>query len=264
MEYIQFDSEYIELPDIPLEEFNFLACDEFVGFDEKIYDKICRTPYEVLEKYLNKKYKDKIKAINKYTDTLVYKLSNNNELELIWNERYSDDYPCMITIYPEDMTIEIINLVTLIDEINKINHRYYPMVTIINNAIKNQSGHAVLLLFDKYTKTAHLIDSNNEYGENTQITEILTKILDLIDYMYIPSNITNFMKPINTYNNEINAQEFFKGYCMPYSIILTELFLITNNEEPNEIIKKLIDLKEIDRNELMNRYQLYLYIMFYQ
>ncbi len=255
--------EYIELPDIPLEEFNFLVCDEFVGFDEKIYDKICKIPYKVLEKYLYQKYKDKVKPINKYTDILVYKLSKNNEFELVCDEDYNDDFQCIITIYPEDITLEIIDLVTLIDEINKINHRYYPMVTTINYEIIDKNSHAIILLFDKYTKTAHLIDSNDEYGKDPKITEILTRILDFIDYMYIPSNITNFMKPINTYNNEINAQEFFDGYCMAYSILLTELFLSSNNEEPNEIINKLIDLKEIDRNELMNRYQYYLHSMFY-
>ena len=219
---------YLELPDIPLEEFSFLSCDEFVGFDDKIYEKICKTSFVKINLYLKNKYPF-IKNQHKYEEILIYKYNyENDELEILCNESYNSDFHCKINLYEKDMTFEIVNLFTLLENINKINHRYYPMITIINNLYSKGSGHAMTLIFDKFTKTVHLLDSNNQYCKNNKITNLFTSVFNNIDYVYIPSSTTEFMKTLNKKNNEINQQEYFKGYCMAYSIILTELFLNSN------------------------------------
>ncbi len=257
--------EYINNPNIHIlmEKFSFLGCDEFVRFDEKIYRKICRAKRSIVEKYLRKKYK-KLKQKKIITDIEIFKYNDKKELEVLDGHLYNGDYNCKIKLYSEHTILEIIDLDILFTNIEKIEHRYHPIITIITDIIKHKETtcHAVLLLFDKYTKTVHLLDSNNTYSEHHQITDILQRVFDLYKYDYIPSNITNYMKVINTYNQAINQKKFFRGYCMAYSVLLAELFL-SSDEEIDVITNHLTELSDYDRNELINRYHCYLFKMLY-
>ena len=269
---------------IIMEKLPFLNDEKYDVVDDKAYKYVCDNIIPLVEKYLTKKYNDFQEiyqfvenGVEEYTycyprefnpKTLEYEYSNKQELEspILRHSKY----PRILTCYNYQKGEEVTNknffmrlrfpiLQKLFQAFETTKLRYYPELMLLD--IKGVSTkHMFILLFDIKEKKIYIIDSNNDMNLNHQYNNMFLEIFSKTPYTFVSSYENNIMKrAINYMNTEKNFPSYFKGYCVGYSILIAELFLLYPELEPSSILEKLVSLSDYDRNEIVIRYTNWLY-----
>lgn len=261
------DCEYLP---IKLHNFDFLNIDDFIGFNEDVYKYISIMNPRKYHKYMNIKYNNISNDCHEIT-YYEYKFNNESQVIELCNDVYEGEFQSYIILHQDGINMNIINLNKLLNNILISKGRYYPLFNIIKYLSNLNTAHATLFIFDKYNKIVYLIDSNgritysNKYKDKElfkiHFYNFLQNIFSKIDYTVILPSECGINTKLNTNDKVYNFQYFGKGYCTAYSILYAELFLLSDDKKNvDDIIKLLTDLNNVDKNELINRYQYYLYL----
>jgi hypothetical protein len=230
-------------------------CKKYSDFQE--ISKSLGNDYEVYHYFYNRKFND---------ETHQYDYDEKQTLEK--NGLYNTKSWKTLHIFPYckdglpykigSMFFQFPILEKLLQALGTSKSRYYPklMITVDHHTLEK---HAFVLLFDTKEKKVYLIDTNKGMCGNDQIIDMFTELFSKTPYSFI-SSYEILKKELNVINKEENYPTFSKGYCMAYSILISELFLLYTQEEPTTILEKLTDLSDYDRNEIVIRYTNWLYM----
>ena len=251
---------------------NFLKNDDYNQFTESMYKKISSLSFKDYKKYATlvhnqQNYKFTCNKISCFK----YDFLDSN-LNLLCEEKYKNDYFSHIIFQDNSILIDFINFEDLFNNLLNIKTRYYPIINMIHLPCSN-TGHCTIFILDKHTTKVYLLDSNDDvinyyakYFEDNELTRFhfhnsIKNLFSLCGFDYVPNLELGISKSINYKNNEINQKNFFKGYCMAYSFLFVDLFLYEENQnlEYKDIVKKIYNLTNYERNEMINRYHSYFY-----
>ncbi len=252
--------------------FEYLNSDEYSKFDKFMYRKIASCSYRRIGRYLQMKY-IKQNYNTEFEDIDCYKYDcNTMNLEHMCIADSKKNFVLGIILTDTNYLIDMAEYSKMNTNISECNTRYYPLCCVIKIS-SQKAGHAVMCIFDKYTTKAYMIDSNGDFIDyfadefpepelsRFHFHNAFSELFKTFGYTYVSSLESKMMKVINKNNFLENEKTFFRGYCMAWSIFFCELFLMEHNQskEVNEILDIVFKQDSSELNELINRYQSYLY-----
>jgi len=259
----------------------------------KLDEDIKKLQYEGMyeSKHIEKLTKEKYDAISKlkynYTNKMLklqypeYALNNNDNfitmkidfltqiLEPViesFGYKETENLPFEVNILDDSLVFDFIHFDSLADKINNTNNRYFAQEMIFHSQIKD-SGHSVLIVFDKYLLTSYIIDSNgslNYFDESfheIKISEVLknglSQYCNYIGYNFITLNDINIDLRLNEMIFSDKQSDFFRGYCRPWTYYIQNI-IIQNRFDPSfNLIEKLKELNKQNLADLMEELEIF-------
>ncbi len=235
----------------------------------------------MFDEYFTKKYAHLDFNVCDITNSWMY-IYNNNSMSISLNtnfddlHRFDNNKKYCILFNSGHVYIKLPQKDILLENINKIKSRYYPMTfCVLDRTNLGSYSHAISVVFDKKDKQVIIIDSNGDYKnyfakvfDDPSIARLhfhlaIQLVFNEIGYSYVPSLEQNIDTSFNKLNGETNYLNT-GGYCSQWSMIMCELLMNSdNNISPNTTIRKIKNLTNFQRNQLINAYSHNLYEQFY-
>lgn len=259
---------------IQIQEFKFLENSDYEEFNEDIYKKICKLSFKKYKAYSEIAHSDvNLKFNCQEINCFQYDFETSN-LNKLCSENYEGDYFANIVFHDNKISYDFISFEDLFENLIEYKSRYYPIINMIHIPGCN-TAHCTVYILDKLKNKAYLIDPNGDvityytqYFEDTEVIRFhfhmgIKKIFEQIGYEYVPSLELGLSKSINTENYEVNHKPFFEGYCVAYSFIIADLCIMLENynKEMKDILNKVYNLQNYQKNNLINRYHSYVHSM---
>ncbi len=263
------------------EEFSYL--EKYINIDEPYEKKMMETIFPIIStkqfplyfqrKYANLGYEPcTTKDSCRFTyDYITMNIVLDPE-STIHPAEQSNDSGCFMSIGNNKIDIKIPQKELLLENINNIKSRYYPIFCdIFNSDPSDTSGHIVSVVFDKYEKTVIIVDSNGYYlrhnhdsFDNSDIEQLhlhlaLRLTFNELGFSYIPLIEKNINTNINVRINVINNTKQI-GKCAQWTFIMCELLMNSDhNTSPYDILQKITNSTYLQRQQLVDTYQVNLY-----
>lgn len=239
-------------------------------FHSPIYNTISRLPYSI-QQNIQKKY-NRINCIDEKDDFITFKVNYNETIDIITQSKYvkNESFPFHFNLVDDGILCDFIDTTSLEDKLFASSKRYMAFDVDFVSDLKD-SGHSILVVFDKVKRTCYLLDSNGSlsYFDDKELGFLDYKNLvhktmefycNLLAYEYIILKNIGIDICINYKINTGYQQKFFEGYCKGWTLFF--IIMLLNSPDTFEFTDYLKKFKNYSINEInmiVEIFQVWLY-----